>query len=80
MTVTATAEDIYKLALALPEDERRELAERITASAARFASDEVERAWRDEVLRRLEAVRRGETRLVPWSEVKQSIQKLLGES
>ena len=42
-------------------------------------SEELEAAWRDEVLRRVDEVRRGDVEPEPWSEVKKRIREKLGQ-
>jgi len=66
--VTSTAKKILDEALTLPEDERRRLAERLLDSVPRESAEEVDRAWDDEVLRRVRAAERGETEARDWDE------------
>ncbi len=69
--MTATGQKILTDALALPELERRELAEALFDS---LAADEAasERAWAEEIKRRVDQVRRGEVELESWEQVKQA--------
>jgi putative addiction module component (TIGR02574 family) len=76
--MTSSARSVLEAALALPEDERRRVAEAILDSLAQESEPEIETAWRDEVMRRIEEVQRGEVVPVPWSEVKQRIREALG--
>ena len=55
------------------EDKQRSLAERRPDSGSHNPSKEIERAWHDEVSRRIEEVRQGAVRPEPWSEVKKHI-------
>jgi len=66
--VTSTAKKILDEALALPEDDRRRVAERLLDSVPRESADDVERAWDQEVLRRLEAAENGETEARDWDQ------------
>jgi putative addiction module component (TIGR02574 family) len=59
-------------ALQLPPDERARLARRLIASLDESSPEdpaEVEREWKAEIERRLEAYRRGEVEAVPASQV-----------
>jgi putative addiction module component (TIGR02574 family) len=64
-------------ALALPEDDRRRLGEALLESVPRESSEGVDGAWRDEVVRRIEEVRRGDVKPEHWSEVKKHIREAL---
>ena len=66
--MTSSAKKILDEALALPEDERRRVAERLLESVPRESADAVARAWDQEVLRRLEAAENGETEARDWDE------------
>jgi hypothetical protein len=66
--VTSTAKKILDEALALPDDERRIAAEVLMDSLV--SQDEVDAAWREEIIRRVEQVRRGEVELESWDEVR----------
>lgn len=76
--MTTSARNVLEAALALPEEERRRVAEALLDSVPGESEQEIEMAWRDEVLRRIEEVRRGEVEPEPWSEVKQRIHEILG--
>jgi putative addiction module component (TIGR02574 family) len=75
--VTSTAKKILDDALALPQAERRLLAEALLESTADESEHELDPAWREEVLRRIEQVRRGEVEPEPWSEVRRQIRAAL---
>ena len=53
----ANTVQITAAALALPEDDRQELADLLLESLDGPPDDDVERAWADEIARRLEEVR-----------------------
>ncbi len=71
----ANTEQIAAAALALPEDDRLELADRLIESLDGPPDDDVERAWTDEIARRLEEVRSGKAVTVPWEEVRKRLQE-----
>jgi hypothetical protein len=82
--VTPSARNVLEQALALSEDDeddRRRVAEALLdslpAESTREAQD-IEGAWRDEVLRRIGEVERGEVEPEPWPGVHQRIRDLLG--
>jgi putative addiction module component (TIGR02574 family) len=63
--VTAGARKILQDALALPNDERVELAEELLDSVD-AVHEELDEAWRAEILDRVRQVRSGEVELVSW--------------
>ena len=71
----ANTEQIVAAALALPEDDRLELADRLIESLDGPPDDDVERAWADEIARRLEEVRSGKVVTVPWEVVRKRLQE-----
>ncbi|MGH9361414.1 MAG: addiction module protein, partial [Thermoanaerobaculia bacterium] len=62
--------DVLDHALELPEEERADLADRLLASLEEEPDLEVEEAWRHEVARRLEELRSGAVKTIPWEEVR----------
>ena len=66
--MTSTAKKILDEALSLPEDDRRRLGERLLDSVPRESAEDVERAWDQEVLRRVKAAENGETEALDWDE------------
>lgn len=75
--MTASARKVLEQALALSEEDRRRVAEALLDSVPEESEQEIELAWRDEVLRRIGEVERGEVEPEPWSEVKQRIRAAL---
>jgi len=67
--MTSAAEKILEEALTLSEQERRRLTRALLDSLPRESSEDVEAAWRNEVMSRIEQVERGDVELEPWSEV-----------
>ena len=66
--VTSTAKKILEEALALPEDDRRRVAERLLDTIPRETAEEIERAWNEEAVRRAGALERGEARALDGEE------------
>jgi putative addiction module component (TIGR02574 family) len=72
--MTPDAERILRDALSLPDDARMDLAEALLASVEDEPTDEgADAAWSDEAKRRLEEVRSGAVRAVPWDEAEKQI-------
>jgi len=85
------ARQLLEAALALPKEERADLAEKLLASveAETPVSDadmhgeydpdpEVEKAWAEEITRRAERALRGESKGVPWETVRDEVRATLG--
>ena len=68
-----TTEQIAAAALALPEEDRLELADRLLESLDGPPDDDVDRAWADEIARRLEEVRSGKVATITWEEARKRI-------
>jgi putative addiction module component (TIGR02574 family) len=77
--MTPTTDQLYQAAMALPEDERAELAGRLLDSLAPDTPSQLHPAWREELRRRLAQVDSGEVNPVPWSEVKRSAWEALDQ-
>ena len=58
--MTATAKKILDDALALPDDERRRIAELLLDSISTDTTEEIEAAWVSEAVRRADELERGE--------------------
>ncbi|MDF1566290.1 MAG: addiction module protein [Deltaproteobacteria bacterium] len=71
--MSSPAEKLYEQALALPEDERLRLGEILLDSVPREMAEEIELAWSQEVLRRLEEIRSGKVEPLDWDEVRASL-------
>ena len=68
------AEKLLQQALSLPEEARIALAEALLQSVEREPADEgADAAWFAEAKRRLEEVRSGAVKLVPWEEAERQI-------
>jgi putative addiction module component (TIGR02574 family) len=70
--MSAQAERILDEALALPEQDRTELALRLLDSVGE-PEEEVDKAWIEEAKRRLAEIQRGDVQTVPWSEARARI-------
>ena len=66
-------DEILRQALSLPEEERAEVAGALLESIEPPADVEIERAWREEVARRIAAPDAGQARTVPWEEVREQL-------
>jgi putative addiction module component (TIGR02574 family) len=75
--MTQEARDLLQKALALPENERAELAGNLLSSLDTTVDQDVDVAWQQEVVRRLNEVQSGKVKTIPWEEVQQKGRKLL---
>lgn len=76
-SVTAAAKKILEDALALPEQERAALIDALADSLV-GEGDDLSPEWKAEIDRRIEAVERGESQLIPSDEVEARIRETLG--
>jgi putative addiction module component (TIGR02574 family) len=67
--MTQEAHELLQKALALPENERAELAGTLISSLDAVVDPDVDAAWQQEVARRLHEVQSGEVKTVAWEEV-----------
>jgi putative addiction module component (TIGR02574 family) len=70
-------EDQESIENALPDEERADLACSLIGSPDDTVDEDVEAAWREEIVRRLEEVRSGKTKTVSWDNVRQKGRALL---
>lgn len=77
--MTAEAKKIFEQALALPEQERAALVDALTDSL-RAEDEPLSPEWTAEIARRIEAVERGESRLIPGDEVDARLREALGRT
>ena len=68
-------EAIAAAALALPERQRADLLARLMDSLDDPPDADVEQAWDAEIARRLEDVRSGKEKGIPWEEVRRRLQE-----
>ena len=60
------ATELLKEAVALPLEERADLARSLIDSLDLSNSDDVEAAWQQEIARRIAEVRAGRATMIPW--------------
>ncbi len=75
--MTSSTKKLLDEAMSLSEDERRQLGQALLDSVSEESLEEVRKAWRDEVVSRIDEVRRGKAALEPWSEVKKHIREAI---
>ena len=75
--MTQDAHELLQKALALPENERAELAGTLISSLDAVIDPDVDAAWQQEVVRRLDEVQSGEVKTVAWEEVQRKGRTLL---
>ena len=63
-------EKVVEQALSLPGPERLSVARRILESVEPQANEDVERAWEEEILKRVEKIDSGTAKFRPWEEIK----------
>ena len=62
--------ELLKRALTLPLEERAELASSLMESLDLIQDEDVEAAWQEEIARRIEDLRTGRAKTVPWAGVR----------
>ena len=74
------AQDVYRDALALTEEERAELVRLLTQDDDEgWASPEIKRAWMEEIARRVRLREEGTARTIPAEEVLRRARRLVDE-
>jgi len=71
--MTHQTDEIFASALRLSEAERIELAVRLIDSVDPLVESDVEQAWDIEIQRRLEEIRTGQAKAIPWLEARRMI-------
>jgi putative addiction module component (TIGR02574 family) len=71
--------ELLKRALTLPLEERAELASSLMESLDLIQDEGAEAAWQEEIARRIEDLRTGRVKTVPWAEVCKKAQAILHE-
>jgi len=71
--MTTQSQEVLQSALALPETERAEIAASLIRSLDPETDEDMDAAWASEIQRRVEAIDRGEVRLIPWDDVMQEL-------
>ncbi len=75
--MTQEAHELLQKALALPENERPELAGNLISSLETTIDQDVDAAWQHEVVRRLDEIQSGKVKTVSWEEVQAKGRTLL---
>jgi len=70
-------EELRQKAMSLPLEERAELASSLIDSLDQTVDEDAELAWQQEVVRRMDEIRSGKAKTIPWREVKRKGQALL---
>jgi len=68
--MAAELERVVEQALSLPGLERLSVARRILESIEPEASEDVERAWEEEIIKRVEKIDSGTANSRPWEEIR----------
>ena len=76
--MSSTLSELKKKASQLPEEERAELALSLIESLDGPADSDVEKAWQQEIERRVRQFERGEVELIPAEEVFARARRRLG--
>jgi putative addiction module component (TIGR02574 family) len=75
--MTQEAHELLQKALALPENERAELAGKLIASLDATVDQDVDAAWQQEVVHRLHDIQSGKVETIFWEEVQRKGRTLL---
>lgn len=70
--------ELVEEAKQLPYDQRAELIDKLIATSAQDIDPAVEKAWDDEVMRRLKEIEDGKVQLIPGEVVSAKMRKILG--
>jgi putative addiction module component (TIGR02574 family) len=73
------AAELFREALALPSEERAQLASSLIDSLESAPDAHVEAAWQEEIARRIADVSAGRARMIPWEEVRRKARGILNE-
>ena len=71
-------ESVAEQALSLPAGERLRLATELLGSVEPGRSEDVERAWEEEIQRRIARIDSGEAKGRPWDDIKQDFDSRYG--
>ena len=74
--MNAATRTIFEAAIALPANERADLADKLWISLGDYC-DQIERAWLEECHRRVASIERGEIKDIPADEALQSVRESL---
>jgi len=79
-TMTQQALELLQKALTLPEEERTALVRSLIESLEEVADQGAERAWDEEIARRISDLDSGKAKTVSWEEVRQLISARLAHA
>ena len=71
--MTERSQELLEKALALPEEERAELAGTLIESLEPVADADAESAWQNEIGQRIAGLDSGKVRTAPWEEVQSQL-------
>lgn len=71
--MTQEANDVLKRALALPAEDRAELAGSLLESLDVGQDPDAETVWQQEVARRIQDLDSGKVKAIPWAEVRRRV-------
>ena len=75
--MTQQALDLLQKALSLSEEERAALADSLLASLDSTVEEGAEKAWEEEISRRIAEIDSGKAKMVPWEEVREELSSRL---
>ena len=70
-------DELLQKALALPPEARAELASSLLDSLDQTVDEEVDAAWQQEIVRRMDEISSGKVKTIPWREVQRKGRALL---
>ena len=70
-------DELLEKAMSLPDQERAELASSLIDSLDPTVDEDAELAWQQEISRRMDEVKSGKVKTIPWREVQQKGRALL---
>ncbi|MGA7593223.1 MAG: addiction module protein, partial [Candidatus Sulfotelmatobacter sp.] len=62
-------DELLQKAMSLPPEDRAALASSLIDSLDQTADEDAEIAWQQEISRRMDEIRSGKVKTIPWSEV-----------
>lgn len=71
--MTEETSQLLQAALRLPESERADLAVKLIESLDPPKGDDAEAVWSQEILQRIDELRMGQVKAVPWPEARRQI-------
>ncbi len=68
--MTEKVKELLKTAMALPENERAELAGSLLDTLDETVDEDVEAAWQNEIALRIQELDSGKSKTIPWHDVR----------